>query len=243
MPKEIVPLLRRVVRKVIRPASMRISRLAFLWLRGHREYLSRQWLFDTVAGFADDCRIYGEYLEFGCGNGSSLIDMARSIKCYSRLANMRFFIFDSFEGLPTPTGIDADESQRYERGDFACDLDRYKRNVERRGVDLRKVRCIAGWYDETLTPALKQELGIQKASIILIDCDLYESTVPVLNFVTDYIQTGTILIFDDWYSYKGRLDRGEPKAFSEWLGRNPHIQANEYHRCGRTMMSFILQVN
>jgi O-methyltransferase len=240
MSKEIVSLLRRVVRKLIRPASGRISRL---WLRGHREYFSRQWLFDTVAGFGDDCRIDGEYLEFGCGNGSSLIDMVQSIERYPRLDNMRFFVFDSFEGLPTPIGIDADELQRYERGDFACDLDRYTRNVERGGVDLHKVRCIAGWYDKTLTPALKQELGIQKASIILVDCDLYESTVPVLNFITDYIQTGTIVIFDDWYSYKGRLDRGEAKAFSEWLERNPHIQANEYHRCGRTMMSFILQVN
>src|SRR6202034_4517953 len=98
-------------------------------------------------------------------------------------------------------------------------------------------------YEKTLPPALKQELGIQKASIVLIDCDLYESTVPVLNFVTDFIQTGTVLIFDDWYSYKGRLDRGEAKAFVEWLKLNPRIQANEYHKCGRTMMSFILQVD
>ncbi|MGO8808773.1 MAG: TylF/MycF/NovP-related O-methyltransferase [Candidatus Sulfotelmatobacter sp.] len=146
-------------------------------------------------------------------------------------------------GLPRPVGIDADESQRYEPGEYACDVDQFRRNVEVGGVDLRNVRCIAGWYDKTLTPTLKQELGIEKASIILIDCDLYESTVPVLNFITDYIQTGTVLIFDDWYSYKGRLDRGEAKAFVEWLKLNPRIQANEYHKCGRTMMSFILQVD
>jgi len=243
MSKKLVPLLQRLVLKVIRPASERVSRLAFLWLWKHREYLSRQWLFETVAGFVNDCRIDGAYLEFGCGNGSSLIDMFQSIKRYPRLVDMRFFIFDSFEGLPTPIGIDADELQRYQRGEFACDLDQYMRNVERGDVDLRRVRCIAGWYDRTLTTELKSELQIQMASIILIDCDLYESTVPVLNFITKYIQTGTILIFDDWYSYKGRLDRGEAKAFAEWLGRNPHIHAEEYHRCGRTMMSFVLQVN
>jgi hypothetical protein len=220
-----------------------LSRLGFLWLRRHREYLSRQWLFDTVAGFIDDCRIGGEYLEFGCSTGSSLIDMTKSIKRYPRLANMRSFVFDSFEGLPIPVGIDADESRRYERGEYACDLDQFRHNVKRGGVELRNVRCVAGWYDKTLTPALKQELGIQKAAIILIDCDLYESTVPVLNFITNYVQTGTVLIFDDWYSYKGRLDRGEAKAFAEWLKLNPRIHANEYHKCGRTMMSFILQVD
>ena len=243
MPQKITLLPIRIFRRALRPVSERLSRLGFLWLRRHREYLSRQWLFDTVAGFVDDCRISGEYLEFGCSSGSSLIDMSKSIKRYPRLANMRSFIFDSFEGLPRPVGIDADESQRYEPGEYACDLDQFRRNVVRGGVDLRNVRCVAGWYDKTLTPALKQELGIQKASIVLIDCDLYESTVPVLNFITDYLQTGTVLIFDDWYSYKGRLDRGEAKAFVEWLKLNPRIQANEYHKCGRTMMSFILQVD
>ena len=243
MPQEMTALPMRILRRTLRPVFDRLSRLGFLWLREHREYLSRQWLFDTVAGFVDDCRVCGEYLEFGCSSGSSLIDMFKSIKYYPRLENMRSFIFDSFEGLPTPVGIDADESQRYETGEYACDLDRFKRNVERGGVDLRKVHCIVGWYEKTLTPALKQQLSIQKASIILIDCDFYESTVPVLNFITDYVQTGTVLIFDDWYSYKGRLDRGEAKAFAEWLKANPRIKANEYHKCGRTMMSFILQVD
>ena len=243
MSKKPVHLVQRIFRRVIRPASGAVSRLAFQWFWRHREYLSRQWLFETVAGFVDDCRIDGEYLEFGCASGSSLIDMFQSIKRYPRLDNMRFLIFDSFQGLPTPVGTDADELKRYERGDYACDLNHYMQHVQRGGVDLGKVRCIAGWYDKTLTPELKRDLNIQRAAIILIDCDLYESTVPVLNFITDYIRTGTILIFDDWYSYKGRLDRGEAKAFAEWLDRHPHIQANEYHRCGRTMMSFILQVN
>src|SRR5580704_15104808 len=111
MPQEMTPLPIRILRITLRPVSERLLRIVFLWLREHREYLSRHWLFDTVAGFVDDCRISGEYLEFGCSSGSSLIDMFKSIKRYPRLANMRSFIFDSFEGLPRPVGIDADESQ------------------------------------------------------------------------------------------------------------------------------------
>jgi hypothetical protein len=52
----------------------------------------------------------------------------------------------------------------------------------------------------------------------------------------------TVLIFDDWFAYKGRLDRGEAKAFREWLDANPSIQATEYHKSGRTMNSFIMHV-
>jgi hypothetical protein len=32
------------------------------------------------------------------------------------------------------------------------------------------------------------KLPLKKAAIIMIDCDLYESTVSVLDFITDYLQ-------------------------------------------------------
>lgn len=240
---QLARLTRRVLRRILRPVSNRLSSVIFEWRRRHREFLSRQLLFDTVAGFVDDCGIEGDYLEFGCAGGSSLIDMFDSMRPYPRHRATRFFVFDSFEGLPEPTGQDADALRRYERGDYACNLDQYKRNVRQKGVDLQRVQLIPGWYDKTLNDQLQRELPVKKASIVLIDCDLYESTVPVLNFITPYIQNGTVLIFDDWYSYKGRLDHGEAKAFEEWLDAHPSIQATEYHKAGRTMMSFIMRVD
>ena len=155
---------------------------------------------------------------------------------------MKFFVFDSFEGLPEPLGLDADRFKRYRKADYACDLDRFRVNVSTRGVDMSRVTCVPGWYRETLNQKLKEELRIEKAAVVLVDCDLYESTVSVLDFVSDYIHDGTVLIFDDWFSYKGRLDRGEARAFNEWLGNNPRLRANEYHRVDRTIMSFIMQV-
>jgi O-methyltransferase len=50
--------------------------------------------------------------------------------------------------------------------------------------------------------------------VIWVDCDLYESTVPVLDFITEYIQDGTVIIFDDWYSFRADPDRGEQKALA-----------------------------
>jgi O-methyltransferase len=231
------------LRRVLRPASSWTNKRRFELRRVHREYLQRQLLFDTIAGFVDDCRIEGDYLEFGSAGGSSLIDIFDSMRPYGRLAAIRFYIFDSFEGLPEPTGQDADKLRRYEKGQFACDLQTYRRKVQRAGVDLNRVTCIPGWYDKTLNDELKRKHPLKKAAVILIDCDLYESTVPVLDFITSYLQDGTVLIFDDWFSYKGRLDHGEAKAFTEWLARNPSIQATEYHKAGRTMNSFIVQID
>lgn len=212
-------------------------------MRRHNELLARQLLFDICTGFTVDCRVDGDYLEFGCAWGGSLVDMFASTQRHAELASRRFFIFDSFQGLPAPSGQDAGELVRYREGEFACSLDRYKANVQRQGVDLGRVTCVEGWYDQTLTAETKRKLAIEKAAIVLIDCDLYESTVPVLRFLSDYIQDGTILIFDDWFSYKGRLDHGEARAFGEWLAENPSITATEYHKTGRTMASFIMRVD
>ncbi|MCG2718374.1 MAG: methyltransferase, partial [Nanoarchaeota archaeon] len=70
-------------------------------------------------------------------------------------------------------------------------------------------------------------------------CDLYESTVLVLDFITEYIQDGTIIIFDDWFSFRGNPNRGEQKAFKEWLKKNPSIKTTEFYRFGWHGNSFI----
>jgi hypothetical protein len=84
-------------------------------------------------------------------------------------------------------------------------------------------------------------LPLRKAALVWIDCDFYESTVPVLEFITDYVQDGTLLIFDDWFCFRGDPERGEQRAFAEWLARNPWIRAGELLRFGWHGSSFILR--
>ena len=224
----------------MKPIIRRLANIIFELLKG-KEYFSRLLLFDVIMGFIKDCKVEGAYMEFGCADGGSLADAYRAAR-RCNLQDMRFFAFDSFEGLPEPIGLDADRLRRYEKGEFACNIDKYKRNIKLQGVDLNRVTITPGWYDKTLTKDLRASLSIGRAAVIMIDCDLYESTVPVMDFITDYIQDGTVLIFDDWFSYKGRTDRGEAKAFYEWLLKNPSFKANKYHNTSRTMMSFIMQV-
>jgi O-methyltransferase len=107
-------------------------------------------------------------------------------------------------------------------------------------VDLAKVEIVAGWYDDVLNDEAKERLPLRAASVIWVDCDLYESTVPVLAFVTDYVQDGTVLIFDDWFCFRGDPHRGEQRAFREWLEKNPEITASEFHKFGWHGNSFIL---
>lgn len=188
-------------------------------------------------------KIEGDYLEFGVFWGRSFIRAYHLAQLY-RLPHMRFYAFDSFRGLPpiAPGSIDDTPLNTFFAGQFTCTRENFRTNLIRHGIDTNKIDIIPGWYKDMLTPTLRRQLPTRKAAIVWIDCDLYESTVPVLDFVTPYVQDGTIFMFDDWFAFRGRPDLGQPRAFAEWLSRNPHIRATEYHRSEWAAMAFILHV-
>jgi O-methyltransferase len=188
--------------------------------------------FDFIRG----SKIEGDYLEFGVWKGLSF---AHAYHCIKRKElNVKCYAFDSFEGLPEIKGLDKDSEFR--QGDYACSLQNFKTNLRRKKVNLNQVTIIPGFFDRSLNDDLKKKLPIKKAAIIWIDCDLYESTVPVLQFIKDYLQDGTVIMLDDWFCLKGDPNKGEQKAFSEWLIKNPDITATEFHKYDWRGNSFLI---
>jgi hypothetical protein len=151
---------------------------------------------------------------------------------------MRFWAFDSFQGLPRPRDIDEEGEGR--EGLFACDQATFEQNLQSGSVDLNRVVTVPGWYDETLTPTLKRQRGLRLASIVYIDCDLYHSAAAALDFITDLVETGTVLIFDEWLTFKGDPHRGEQRACAEWLARTPALSLQDWHFFGAYGKSFIV---
>jgi O-methyltransferase len=191
-------------------------------------------------------KLEGDYLEFGVFQGNSFIRAHHFARLFNaRLHAMRFYAFDSFRGLPAVEkgSVDDDPASIFHAGQYACTKDAFRNNLVRNGVDVGRIDIIPGWYRDTLTPVLRRQLPIKKAAVVWIDCDLYESTVTVLDFITPYMQDGTILMFDDWFAFKGRPDRGQPRAFTEWLAKNPRLRGLEYHRSEWAAMAFIIHVD
>ena len=182
----------------------------------------------------------GDYLEFGVYWGDTIHlayafseYMSNSLQGWLRPAEraalmrrMRVFGFDSFQGLPEPVGIDA--GPIFQKGDFSTSLDEVRRLLRERGTDLNRVHLVPGFYDEVWTPSLRQTLDLQAAAIVHVDCDFYKSTKTVLDFITPLLQDGTIIIFDDWFHYRGHPHRGEQKAFGEWREQNPGWLVGEF---------------
>lgn len=154
----------------------------------------------------------GDYLEFGVARGTSLIsafEIARRLD----LEDMRFFAFDSFEGLPASEG-------RFAKGTMAYGLPYFQRFCAKAGVDLDRVVPVAGFFDVTLTEATRDRCLLTRGChLVHIDCDLYVSAVRVLDFVEPLLAPGSVMIFDDWFSFEDQDDprqHGEQRAFHEW---------------------------
>lgn len=135
----------------------------------------------------------GLILEFGVYKGFTINMMAKIFK------GRRIFGFDSFEGLPE------NWRDRFPKGSFSLD----KIPSVRKNVDLRK-----GWFNVTIPDFLKDNPG--KVSLIHIDCDLYSSAKTVLDQLVDRFNSGTIIVFDEYFNYPG-WKNGEFKAFRELI--------------------------
>jgi O-methyltransferase len=189
--------------------------------------------------------VEGDYLEFGVFRGDGFRNAIRAAKQGYRATAAgrfpgRFFAFDSFQGLPQAASM-GDGVNPYARGDFSASRAAFEKNLGR----LRErfpIEVVPGWFEETLTPETAGRLRLEKAAFVNVDCDLYESTVPVLRFVRPLLQTGTILYFDDWFSYRGSMDHGEPRAAREWLERHPEIRLVDYRNVGITGKMFVVNV-
>jgi hypothetical protein len=148
----------------------------------------------------------GMVLEFGVATGRTLNQFAHW------LPHKTIHGFDGFQGLPE------DWTSRMRRGFFARkNLPRVRTNCE----------LHVGWFDQTL-PGFMQVNGHRPVQLLHVDCDLYSSTVTVLNALRSNIVPGTVIIFDEYINYPG-WQRDEFRAWQE------HVQAQglRYEYIGR----------
>lgn len=193
----------------------------------NRRYTAIDELTDYLVG----AEVPGDYLEFGVYLGTTFSYACRRLSYFKE---MKFFAFDSFEGLPKPKGIDAlnGYSSHFHEHEFSCSEEDFIATLKRENVGLDRVRTVKGWYDQTLRPENAGLYGIDKIAAAWIDCDLYESTVPILQFITPHLSVGSVILFDDWRCFRNLPDSGEQRACREWLSTNPQISLHELFSFG-----------
>lgn len=155
-----------------------------------------------VPAYASDLRLHravsqqvlqgGLILEFGVAGGRSIRHWSRCFPTHD------IYGFDGFEGIYEPWN-------NLPAGTFAqAQLPRVPANVH----------LVPGRFDFTLGPWLDNHAGF--ASLIHIDCDLYQATMDVFAHLKPRIRTGTIIVFDEYWNYPG----WQQHEFQAWQQQN-----------------------
>jgi predicted O-methyltransferase YrrM len=180
-----------------------------------------------------------DYAEFGVFKGYSFW-LAQKLAAQHGF-QPRCFGFDSFEGLPEIRGIDRTVHGEFRKGQYACSLEAVRQNLDSAGIDWGRTHLFKGFFERTLTPDLIRHHDIRRIGVAMIDCDLYESTVTVLDWIGPLIGEGTILIMDDWNCFGGDQQRGQRRAMREFLEARPRLRLDSIATYGLNSEAFVVR--
>ncbi len=153
---------------------------------------------DLIVYALEQTQVPGCYMEFGVFTGGTINYMAK------KKPNVVFHGFDSFEGLPEDW--------------FGMPLVKHSFSLEGRLPKVGKsVKLYKGWFNETLPNWCVEHTD--RVAFMHIDCDLYSSTVVILETFEKRLQIGTVILFDEYFNYPNWEDH-EFKAWKEFVAKH-----------------------
>jgi O-methyltransferase len=163
---------------------------------------------------------FGDYLEFGVSRGTSFATM-HDVLAEKGLNTVRLFGFDSFEGLPPEAGREG-----WKPGDFYSAISATRKYLKERGIDWTRSTLIKGWFKDTLNDETVRKFNIERASLIMVDCDIYSASRDALWFSEGLIGDHAVIFFDDWGSGPQENRIGQIEAFDEFLVAFPQLKVD-----------------
>jgi len=198
-------------------------------------YSARYAFFQSLSSYLQLNRITGSYLEFGSHElNTARIAMNTIGRHNLPIKVSRFFLFDTFAGMPAPTGVD--EQRIWRAGMNSTGLSVARRTLRR---DLYRTTLVPGLYSDTL--ATFGHPDVLPIAVAYVDCDYYRSAKDVLDFLGSRLSHGSVLVFDDWDAYYADPERGERRAFKEFEAQCAgHLTFTPFMRLASGGMSFVV---
>ena len=128
----------------------------------------------------------------------------------------KYFAFDSFEGWPDDTNVT--EHPQYSAGGAKTSELEFLKLLTSYGQSTERVELIKGFYERSLTKDLATRFINENvtASLVTVDCNLYESYKSVFAWLDQFLQPGTVLYLDDLNTFRAQPDQGPKLAFKEY---------------------------
>lgn len=196
------------------------------------DLLSRANLYKWIREFlrVNGMQESGYFMEFGILNGEGMIQAYRIL----RGIITTYFGFDSFAGLPKLSNQDLKSGlmtpMLYE-GNFKGGIQETVREniLQCTGMEEKQLILTPGYFSDSLKQFNKDLLkGQGDLMVCYVDCDLYSSSKDVFEFIEPLAITGTWLLLDDYWLYRGHPDHGQRKAFDEWMHNSVRLGYTDY---------------
>ncbi len=181
--------------------------------------------------------------EFGTYRGFTAQTFAELLRDTQWRADL--YLYDSFAGLPAPTGNDATSYEVVRRkswlaGEMAPEPDivaRIRASVAE-AIGLERLHIHPGFFDASLPAHPPRE----PVAVLHIDADFYESCRFVLQYLADanLLTDGGVLLMDDYNSNAANPNMGERKALTDFLADNPKWTASPWFAYGWHGHAFFL---
>lgn len=170
-------------------------------------------------------RVDGSCYYFGVGSGIDFLSL------YKRLKDRSHYVFDSFCGLPIPKD---DFNGKYKKGKYSFPLAAFKKLLSQNNISEKDCIVTVGYFSDTLS---KCEIK-KRAALVVLDCDLYESTKSALEYSKNIISRGTIILACEYFNYGGDPSRGMQRAVNEF---KEEVSLIPWRAFGCAGMAFICQ--
>jgi hypothetical protein len=170
-------------------------------------------------------RIPGTIVECGVWRGGSIMAAARTLQALSA-TDRNLYLFDTFEGMSTPTNIDVDihgqhasqlltKTSRDDQESIRCyaSLEEVKSSIGTLGYPAQRIHYVRGKIEDTVPKHAPSEIAVLR-----LDTDWYESTKHELNHLYPRLSSGGVLIIDDYGHW-----RGSRRATDEFIAATPNF--------------------
>lgn len=180
-------------------------------------------------------KIKGDIVECGVWRGGNSMIIAKTL-CDLNETNRELFLFDTFEGMTSPTIMDLDNSgitaqsqldatNKKEGNNIWCiaSIDDVRTNLFSTGYPHDQIHLIKGDVAETLENNLNVPVRI---ALLRLDTDWYESTKIELEVLFPRLVRGGVCLIDDYGHWQGAR-----KAVDEYLAQHkiyPLIHVTDY---------------
>ena len=137
-----------------------------------------------------DLGIDGHVVEFGCYTGTTSLFIQRLL--VAKKSTKRFFVYDSFDGLPdktkedeSPLGVD------FKRGELKTSKAQFIENFRKVGLPLPIIT--KAWFHE-----VEPERVPAKVCFAFLDGDYYKSIRASIDLIRNNLAKGAVVIVDDY---------------------------------------------